>query len=49
MSKPLNYQNIKAMGLEEMSDFLMDWFVKCMSGKAPMNVERWLRKEVETE
>lgn len=42
-----NYERIKNMSVEEMGEFLMDWFMECMSGKAPMNVYRWLDGEVE--
>ena len=41
-----NYDRIKAMSVEEMADFLMDWFMNCISGKAPMNVKQWLEQEV---
>ena len=41
-----NYDRIKAMSMEEMSDFLMDWFMDCMTGKAPLNVKTWLEQEV---
>ena len=41
-----NYDRIKAMSVEEMADFLMDWFMNCISGKAPMNVKQWLESEV---
>lgn len=44
-----NYEEIKNMSIEEMAEFLMEWFVKCMSGEAPMNVYLWLESEVETE
>lgn len=47
--KMTNYEQIKKMNVDEMSDFLMDWFVKCMSGKAPMKVKQWLESEAETE
>ena len=42
-----NYERIKNMSVEEMADFLMDWFTDCMTGKAPMNVEMWLESEVD--
>ena len=41
-----NYDNIKAMNIDEMSDFLIHWFTDCMTGKAPMNVKQWLESEV---
>lgn len=41
-----NYDNIKAMNIDEMSDFLMHWFTVCMLGKGPINVKQWLEQEV---
>lgn len=41
-----NYDRIKAMSVEEMAEFLMDWFMKCMLGKAPTSVKDWLLQEV---
>lgn len=41
-----NYDRIKAMSVEELADYLMDWFTDCMLGKAPMNVKQWLDSEV---
>ena len=41
-----NYDRIKAMSVEEMADFLMDWFMNCIAGKAPLNVKQWLEQEV---
>lgn len=41
-----NYDRIKAMSVEEMADFLMDWFMNCIVGKAPHNVKQWLEQEV---
>ena len=41
-----NYDRIKAMNVDEMSNFLMDWYIKCIMGKAPMNVKEWLESEV---
>jgi hypothetical protein len=35
------------MSVEELADFLMDWFMRCMMGKAPLNVKQWLEIEVE--
>ena len=40
-----NYDRIKAMSVEEMADFLMDWFMNCITGEAPMNVKQWLEQE----
>lgn len=46
--KPLtHFDRIKAMSVEEMAEFLMDWFTDCMTGKAPMNVQKWLESEVQ--
>lgn len=41
-----NYDRIKQMSIEEMADFLMDWFMDCIVGKAPINVKKWLESEV---
>ena len=38
-----NYDRIKAMSVDEMADFLIDWFMNC---KAPMNVKQWLESKV---
>ena len=42
-----NFEKLKAMSIEEMADFLMDWFTDCMTGKVPMNVKKWLESEVD--
>lgn len=42
-----NYDKIRNMSIDEMSEFLMDWFMRCMMGKAPLNVKEWLGSEVE--
>ena len=42
-----SYEKIKNMSVEEMAEFLMDWFTSCMTGKAPMNVKQWLNSEAE--
>lgn len=42
-----NYEKIKAMSVEEMADFLMDWAMDFMMGRAPMNVKTLLESEVE--
>ena len=47
-TKPTNYDRIKDMTVDEMAEFLMDWFTNCMTGKAPLNVVKWLESEVET-
>lgn len=41
-----NFEKIKSKSIEEMSEFLMDWAVKFVTGKAPMNVKKWLESEV---
>lgn len=41
-----NYEKVKNMSSEEMAEFLMDWFMDCMSGKALMNVRHYLNSEV---
>lgn len=41
-----NHEKIKNMSVEEMAEFLVDWFTNCMTGKAPMNVKQWLNSEV---
>ncbi len=42
-----NYDRIKNMNVDEMAEFLMDWFMRCMMGKAPLNVKQWLESEAE--
>lgn len=42
-----NYEKIKNMSPEEMSDFLMDWAIKLVCGSAPVNVQAWLESEAE--
>lgn len=42
-----NYERIKNMNVDEMSEFLMDWAMRLYTGKAPMNVKKWLESEVE--
>lgn len=44
-----NYEKIKAMSVEQMSNFFQDWFMDCMTGRAPMNVIKWLESETESE
>ena len=44
-----NYDRIRAMSVDEMKDFLMKWFIDCMSGKAPTNVKAWLESGVQEE
>ena len=42
-----NFENIKSMNVDEMSNFLMDWAMKLFTGDAPTNVKTWLEREVE--
>lgn len=44
-----HFDRIKAMSVKEMANFLMIWAVDCMTGKAPMNVQKWLESEVQGE
>jgi predicted amidophosphoribosyltransferase len=44
-----NYDRIKNMSVNEMSTFLNTWFADCITGKAPLNVKRWLEQEVDSE
>lgn len=41
-----NYEHIKNMNVDEMSEFLMDWAMQLFVGKAPMSVKTWLESEV---
>lgn len=45
--KPTNLDRIKSMSLEEMSDFLMEWSANLLTGKAPINVIKWLESEAQ--
>ena len=42
-----NYEKIKAMSVEKMSNFLMEWAMRLVCGDAPMNVKTWLESEAE--
>lgn len=42
-----NYDNIKSMSVEQMSDFFMDFAMNLIAGKAPMNVKKWLESEAQ--
>jgi len=42
-----NFERIHNMTVEEMTDFLMKWFVDCMMGDAPTNVRKWLESEAQ--
>lgn len=41
-----NYENIKAMSVEEMARFIV-MIVRLYGGKTPCNVKKWLNSEVE--
>lgn len=47
--KQTNYDRIRNMSVDEMSDFLRDWALRFMQGKSPLYVEKWLESEVDTE
>lgn len=34
-----NIENLKAMNVEEMTEFLQDWAMKFLMGKSPINVK----------
>ncbi len=40
-----NFERIKEMSVEELSDFLMDWALKMFEGTMPTNVKKWLESE----
>lgn len=42
-----NYDRIRNMSVEKLSDFLMDWAMEFMCGQVPLNVKSWLEQEVE--
>lgn len=42
-----NFEKLKAMNVEELTEFLQEWAVKFLMGKSPLNVEAWLENEVE--
>lgn len=44
-----NFESIKNMSIDAMSEFLMDWAMQLVAGNAPLNVKRWLETEVDTE
>lgn len=41
-----NYDRIKAMSVEEMSDFLMDWVTEALTNPKCIVVKNWLESEV---
>lgn len=43
--EPNRLQKIKSMGIDEMDAFLKDWFVSCSTGKAPLDVKKWLESK----
>ena len=47
--KKTNFDHIKAMSVKKMANFLLVWAVDCMTGKAPMDVQKWLESEVQGE
>ena len=40
------FDRIKAMNIKEMSNFLMRFATDFITGKAPINVKKWLESEV---
>lgn len=42
-----NIENLKAMNVEEMTEFLQDWVLKFLRGESPLNVKEWLESEAE--
>ena len=44
-----NYDRIRNMSVEEMSNFLMNWFIDDITGNAPMNVLKWLESVSESD
>lgn len=47
--KQTNYDRIRNMSIDKLSDFLMDWAMEFMCGQVPLNVKTWLESEVDTE
>lgn len=47
MADMTNYERIKNMTIEEMSEFLMDWVMKIFVSEMSMNVKTWLESEVQ--
>ena len=43
-----NYERIKAMGVDEMSEFLMDFVTEALTNPRCLVVKRWLESEVDT-
>lgn len=42
-----NYENIKNMSVEEMSDFLMEWVTTALTNPKCIVVKKWLESEME--
>lgn len=47
MADMTNYERIKNMTIEGMSEFLMDWVMKIFVSEMSMNVKTWLESEVQ--
>ena len=41
-----NYEKIKSMSVEEMSNFLMDWVTEALTNPKCIIVKHWLESEV---
>lgn len=41
-----NYDRIKAMSIEEMSNFLMEWVTEALTNPKCIVVKQWLESEV---
>nr|DAT96381.1 MAG TPA: hypothetical protein [Bacteriophage sp.] len=41
-----NYENIKTMNIDEMSNFLMDWVTETLTNPKCIVVKNWLEQEV---
>ena len=41
-----NYENIKAMNIDEMSNFLMDWITEALINPKCIIIKQWLEQEV---
>lgn len=44
--KQTNYDRIKAMSVEEMSDFLMDFVMEALTNPKCIVIKNWLESEV---
>lgn len=45
-NKKTNYDRIKAMSVEEMSDFLMDFVMEALTNPKCIVIKNWLESEV---